>query len=808
MSRVKDYPLTVIEAPSGFGKTTSFRRYLKDNLSSSARDFWYTSLGESPVRAWNNICDALGEIDRTVSENLRGLGAPNRETMADAAAALRECKCGRDSFLIIDNYQLVGIDVPSDVINAFSQHGSDSLHVVFITQDIPKKGTWQTPDIYNIGLGDFSFDKNSVERYFALAGLALPPQELETLYRMTGGWIAAIKLQMLNYKDTGSLALSKSMDDLIETAIWNRLSDEERNFLLSVSLFDSFSPSQASIMLKDSSSIKRMEDLLRRNAFVPYVPDKGVYYMHNLLQSYLRAKFEGAGEDFRRETFHRAGRACETTGEYFDATRYYSEVKDYEKILSMPFTTQYFYSFKGRSVIDFFERLIDQCPERTLLKHPISLLTFGHQFFRDRRQEYFSKVVELIRKLTDDPSKMPEAELWRIMGEFSMLMSFTQFNDIAKMSEYHRKAYDLLKRLSDPPRSAIFGGAMPWTMSGASVFFLYWRESGALEKTLDVMDDCLPYYVTIAGGHGAGGECLMRAEARLFAGDDREAEVLCHKAIYEAREVGQIGNCLCAWLILARIAILRGDAPAYEAARQSIAKDVREDSQTSILRIGDLCLAQTDMLLGNTDSLPSWLRSTESIRKVVYSDGQPYALMLHGMMLLREGRTAELYGITEPVLNVARRMNYLLPQVYHNIYLAAACCGDGNLAEARVHFERALSLAVPDKVFMPFAEHASYLRPLLESLDEGVCGENMAALMSVCKRQMSGAAKIRNALAGSKPTLTKRQREIAVLSQSGLTRKEIAEKLFITENTVKAGLKNIYQKLGVRSRSELARTKF
>ncbi|HRV98543.1 MAG TPA: hypothetical protein P5201_08140 [Aminobacteriaceae bacterium] len=35
VSRVKDYPLTLIEAPSGFGKTTSFREYLREHIPSS-----------------------------------------------------------------------------------------------------------------------------------------------------------------------------------------------------------------------------------------------------------------------------------------------------------------------------------------------------------------------------------------------------------------------------------------------------------------------------------------------------------------------------------------------------------------------------------------------------------------------------------------------------------------------------------------------------------------------------------------------------------------------------------------------------
>ena len=41
------------------------------------------------------------------------------------------------------------------------------------------------------------------------------------------------------------------------------------------------------------------------------------------------------------------------------------------------------------------------------------------------------------------------------------------------------------------------------------------------------------------------------------------------------------------------------------------------------------------------------------------------------------------------------------------------------------------------------------------------------------------------------------------LAAKGFTNKEIAQKLFISENTVKLRLKNIFVKLNIKSRSEL-----
>jgi DNA-binding NarL/FixJ family response regulator len=53
--------------------------------------------------------------------------------------------------------------------------------------------------------------------------------------------------------------------------------------------------------------------------------------------------------------------------------------------------------------------------------------------------------------------------------------------------------------------------------------------------------------------------------------------------------------------------------------------------------------------------------------------------------------------------------------------------------------------------------------------------------------------------------LTAREREIAELVAEGRTNREVAEQLVLSAKTIEAHLRNIYAKLGVRSRVELTR---
>ncbi|MBV9302286.1 MAG: response regulator transcription factor [Acidobacteriaceae bacterium] len=76
-------------------------------------------------------------------------------------------------------------------------------------------------------------------------------------------------------------------------------------------------------------------------------------------------------------------------------------------------------------------------------------------------------------------------------------------------------------------------------------------------------------------------------------------------------------------------------------------------------------------------------------------------------------------------------------------------------------------------------------------------------------RQFSAPGDFPSSHANGKATreraqLSQREREIIVLIAQGYKNKEIAEKMFITEQTVKNHLHNVFDKLGVSDRLELA----
>ena len=98
LAQIPNHPLTVVEAPSGFGKTTAVREFLKEYLSDGACEYWYTCLSEPASIAWKNICELLSNIDIDVADKLQMLGKPSMNTLMGIPAILKNLNCSIETF--------------------------------------------------------------------------------------------------------------------------------------------------------------------------------------------------------------------------------------------------------------------------------------------------------------------------------------------------------------------------------------------------------------------------------------------------------------------------------------------------------------------------------------------------------------------------------------------------------------------------------------------------------------------------------------------------------------------------------------
>ena len=164
--------------------------------------------------------------------------------------------------------------------------------------------------------------------------------------------------------------------------------------------------------------------------------------------------------------------------------------------------------------------------------------------------------------------------------------------------------------------------------------------------------------------------------------------------------------------------------------------------------------------------------------------------MIENQVYLAQGAFAKVIGRCEGQLAVCEAMHYALVALHIRIQTAAAYEMLGKSEEAHEWLSRALSDAAPDGFVMPFVENYDLLKPMLAREIKSDLIVKIIGLGEAAK-----ARKAANTRPGSFDALTQREFEIVELMARRLSNREIAEKLFLSEGSVKQYVNQIYSKL-------------
>jgi LuxR family maltose regulon positive regulatory protein len=449
-------------------------------------------------------------------------------------------------------------------------------------------------------------------------------------------------------------------------------------------------------------------------------------------------------------------------------------------------------------VIQCFE----ECPEETRQQHPIALLIYALTLMTYNEMELFEKVCLQFSGLLEK-SDLDAADMNRLMGEFELLLSFTRYNDITGMAEHIKKSCELLK---EP--SAFMDTRGNWTFGSPSVLYMFYRESGKLSNEISDIKEAMPYYYCLTHGHGMGAEYLMEAEWFLNQCDYENAEILAHKAISLAKNALQPNMVLCGQFIQARLALGRGNYNSLLTYFREMRENIEQQKAYELIHTVDMCSGFIYACLQQSNKVPEWLAAGNFNSSRLLFPSLAFSNIIHGRVLLLLGDYTKLLGIAEQFVSIAGVIPYLLAKLYTTIYIAAANERIFRRSEALEAMKQALELAIPDKMYLPFIENCDYINPLLETLyGQGIHCKEIARILEQSAPYQGTIKQIqKDYLQESKPKLTVRETEIARLAAEGYSNKGIGERLYITENTVKTQLKNVFDKLGINSRSLLKQT--
>ncbi len=801
LKSIYDYPVTIVEAPTGYGKTTAIREYLKGEGKNYV---WFTLDSSDKERGFSEFCDKIKTVNESVAHKIRTIGYPCDDVMCKQIIdIISTIEFHEPTAFVIDNYHLVADKFLNKILKELSAVLHKNSFLICITQAITSNVTFEmvlSKAMNYIGKADFELDREDISQYFKLCGIKLEDEESDFLYQYTEGWISALYLQMLSYNASNSFEPTVNIENLLGKAIWNNLDRVAQEFLIEMSIFNSFTLRQCIYIADGVISEDRVEAIIKDSGLIKYDPKEGKYFIHSILKYFLESEFEKLEILFKKKILNKAGDWYRDNENYREALEFYYQTKNYEAMLSMEYSTDILYDLnESEKSRDLFLGMATNLSYSLKKEFIMSYLPYVFFMFLNNQRDYYKRECETIRNILDD-FEGPISEKENLEGEYYILLAYTYFNDLVKMNECFVKAYELLKR-----PSIILTTKSSFAFRNPSPLALYHSNAGELSKTITKLEMLMPAYYKITDGKSKGIEALMRAEMLLNQGEFDDALKLCEKTIYMSSSREQVAIYIGGLLAMCRICFMRGEVEQLKQHVENILSVIEEKNRYDLLPVCDLCIGYINVSINDVEAIPSWLTDFVTIEKNTSILNLGFANIVYGKYLMIKGEYDSLSAISGQMLKISGIFNNILYEIYTLIFITVVKCNMGNREKAKEILVEAIDLAMKDNLYIPFVESYSYINSLfseilMNSAYKKFC-ENVVNISKKCVRGLKTSEKASSS--EKKYGLTKRETEVAKLAAQRMSNKEIADVLFIAESTVKSNLKVIFSKLGVNSRNDL-----
>lgn len=324
-----------------------------------------------------------------------------------------------------------------------------------------------------------------------------------------------------------------------------------------------------------------------------------------------------------------------------------------------------------------------------------------------------------------------------------------------------------------------------------------YSEAGGAQKGLESLEE------------GSEAQRIFAAEIAYLRG---EIDTVYGEANYFLSRHSGFYSTLSSGMLLALCAIWRGDLEMWRKAKLHIAEaPTKSDDDRDIVL---LSLTAVDSMLYDVTNFPEWFKTGNF--SLLHKDTLPAVKVYYAKYLFATGysvatKQIELAGVSgtslfsivpfavEPMISQARVDNSIISEIYLRMTCAAAYHNGGNDAQAIRHIDRAISLALPDKLYGLLAEYCRALDSLVEARLTLVDPEAWLIVKSLYTVYNKGWSTLSGQVRGRQiiTTLSPRVREVAKLAAFGMSNAQIAEKLNMSMASVKQAIKITSEKSGM-----------
>jgi LuxR family maltose regulon positive regulatory protein len=852
------FPVVVVAAPAGYGKSTLMARWHARLLERGVSCAWLSLDADDndSARFLRHLIAALqkasAHIGKDVAEDLIADFASGSRAVLEAIAG-DLARVEHRIVLFLDDLQLVEGPEVRGILDWLINYAPRCLQYVIGTRQDPGlrlSGLRVRSQLLELGAEQLQFDaKETAQFYRSRLGRDLPAPDLQTLLTKTEGWPAALELAALVLAGSSEpktfiqhfAGTDTSVVDYLCDMVLSQMDERTRDFVYRISMFDRICAPLARAVTDADDAEEALLGLRTRNLFlIPLDRSWEWVRFHHLVGEFFRETYRRAAPAQAVECLVRGARWLHANGHIEETVNYLIRAGEWEQATHWVADSVEELVFR-RGYHQTILRWMNALPEACVDRYPVIriqyafALSFYHRYQECEAQIY--RLQQLLQSLEAQPHHdAGRIEELRCAVELQVAMSRGLRDDgmlggelaaawLARWPEASLTRKGVMGNVlsfGHKTRGQIDGGlkmiaetrrwleqsegyyALSWTAYLEAVLHLkrgsYFEARLACTRGLELVEQKLH-------GHPGQAGLLHALLAGISYEFDEIEQALRHLELASSgvSEYAHADAVIVAYLTQARIQHLRHD----ESGALAMLREGQELGERRGWRRVTLSLAAEECRsrarAGHHEEA-RLVATRFDFHELPPRSGAPplssdKALRAASRYLRRQSPGAVIEALDAAIEN-SRQRELDHRSVELLVLRALAAKEDGDWAGALADLRSALTIAARRNYVRVFLDEGRELGALIDRLDiEQLRGSEAAPLArrlqrALCAPDVQGGAPI-----GMGEELTKRELSIIKRLESGLSNKEIAEAIFVSEGTLKWHLHNVYGKLNVKNRS-------
>jgi LuxR family maltose regulon positive regulatory protein len=858
-------PLTLVSAPAGYGKSTLVSCWLEACDIPSAwvsLDENDNDLRMFIAYFLTAVQSIFPDTARKTQALLNSADLPPLSVLARSLINELD-QIDKAFILVLDDYHFIHEKAVHNLITELLNHPPASMHLVLVTRRDPPLPiiTLRARDqVTDIRVKELRFSAMEISAFLRQAtGARVDETMVTVLEEKTEGWVTGLRLAALSLRhqsDLDRILAGLSPDnryvmDYIITEVFSQQPPAMQEYLMKTAILNRFcAPLCDAVCVPDAESgvcelggRKFLKTLVQTNLFViPLDPQHQWFRYHHLFQQLLKRRLKRKFSPDVIDAIHKqASRWFAENGLIEEAFKHALKANDVPNAVHL--VVQHRHDLMNREQWHLLERLLLQLPTDSIDKDP-KLLTLKAWSCENRsRISEMMEILDQIERLIGDTSSKAIVEI-DLRAEFNALKAAQCYfkGDGRRTIAHSEKALEMLPPGAHSVRGfaecvLAFGYQMTGELKAAYTSVQNALEERGLHGTTYhsrlLVTLCFVHWIAanLTGLRQVAIQCLqLGREANLvetigfanyFMGivhyhhNETAATEKYLSAIVKSRYIPNTLNFAHSAFALALVYQAQGRPGEAQEVAESVIAHALDSQNTDLLQISQAFQAELAFRRGRIAETTQWAENFE-LHPIApgFRFYVPQITLAKAFITLGTGDNhqravdllSRLHNYYTSIHNIRFQIEVLaLQALLHDV--------QGDEPAAMSALERALTLAEPGGFIRPFLDLGPKMFDLLNRLaKQNISVKYAGQLLTAFRKERTGPVRTSpddvsdtSRYSTNSPldeTLTNRELEILALLAQRLRNKEIAEKLFISPETVKRHTINIYGKLNAHNRRE------